>query len=412
MKVFVLYTGDFQEGYVKSIDALENAKVRGYFNNRIDAFVNARLVTDASSVILLQEFILQNGELTLTDAGSGINIMSKAEFYNEGSGGMNLMDWADITNKPLEFPSSSHGHALNEISDFNSNHNANENSHADIRALVSGKADKFDDEVVCDLRGVPTGVVLPRLEIASKSSMTVPISHNGTAEYLCYIRDADTNALLGRLRHFYNGTHNWIVLMNYRDSTPKDKVLHSYNGVVDEWHNYSCVFDNVIIDNPDTGLLDMLDGHLLFKYPAKKNLQDVNAKLKSHVNDEAVHGGGLQPVVYGSVGITSYIEGNGAVLPTLARVGNVVFFSWAGKRGGGTAAVPTAGADVFTIPVGFRPMADVAMIMWNGTATSNSLKIAKASGDSASSGFTTSTISQLSVISASACWITADPMPS
>ena len=147
LKKFVVYIGDSQTDYVKSINELSNAEPIGYYDYRIDAFTAAKNITGKPAIILLQEFVLQNGILTLINSGSGQNIMSPIECYSSGGNGMGTIDWGDVQNKPSTFPPLSHGHTLNQITDFNS---------ANYATAAQGQ--KADTAVQQNTKGMSNGV--------------------------------------------------------------------------------------------------------------------------------------------------------------------------------------------------------------------------------------------------------------
>ena len=115
LRKFVVYEGDYQDHYIPNINQLENANPAGYYNHRFDAFQHIwNNGGRYSDIVLVQDFILQSGDLVLINKGSGNNIMAEQE-YQEFSGISDTVHWNNIVGRPLTFPPASHQHNFSDI---------------------------------------------------------------------------------------------------------------------------------------------------------------------------------------------------------------------------------------------------------------------------------------------------------
>jgi len=84
MRRFVIYVGDKADKHIDHIRELSNAKLHEHWGDRITAFRQANKITDRSTCILIQDLVLQSGQLFVINQGNGRNIQ-REEDLNTGT---------------------------------------------------------------------------------------------------------------------------------------------------------------------------------------------------------------------------------------------------------------------------------------------------------------------------------------
>jgi len=91
MRVFVIYVGEKVNAHINYINELENAMFLEYCNDRITAFQQANKITDKSTCILLQDLVIQSGQIFITNQGTGRNIQRIEDLNMETKTGVPLL---------------------------------------------------------------------------------------------------------------------------------------------------------------------------------------------------------------------------------------------------------------------------------------------------------------------------------
>jgi len=86
MRRFVIYVGDKTDKHIDHIRELKNAKLHEHWEDRIMAFKQANKITDKSTCILIQDLVLQSGQLFVINQGNGRNIQREEDLSMNFSG--------------------------------------------------------------------------------------------------------------------------------------------------------------------------------------------------------------------------------------------------------------------------------------------------------------------------------------